>query len=149
MKEWIQPKGAVDMEFKESIADHGGRNALWNERLENIGWGLFLIIVGITFLGPEVQAPVGIWLIGGGLIMLGLNAVRYFCGIRPSSFTIGLGSVALVAGIASAISVKIVGVFLILIGASIILRPLFEQEVARTGHSTASASHQAKQGKPI
>lgn len=136
------------MESKEAIPDRTAKNVLWNERLENIGWGLFLIIVGVTFLGPEVQAPVGIWLIGGGLIMLCLNAIRYLSDIKTSSFTIGLGSVALVAGIASALSVKIVGVLLILIGTSIILRPLFEQEVAGTG-AAATASHTGKQRKPI
>ena len=116
------------MDSKESMPDPSARNALWNERLENIGWGLFLIIVGVTFLGPEVQAPLGIWLIGGGLIMLAINAVRYFSGIKTSSFTIGLGAIALAAGIASAFSVKLFGVLLILIGASIILRPFFDRK---------------------
>jgi len=137
------------METKERAADRGIKNVLRNERLENIGWGLFLIVVGITFLGPEVQASLGIWLIGGGLILLGLNAVRYLSGIKTSGFTIGLGSVALLAGVASALSVKIVGVLLILIGASIVLRPLFEKETTgTTGHPTA-ASHQARHGKAI
>jgi hypothetical protein len=112
------------METKESVTGHGAKNPIWNERLENIAWGLFLIIIGITFLGPDAEAPLGVWLIGAGLIMLGLNAVRYLSSIKTSSFTIGLGSVALVAGIASALSVKIFGVLVILIGASIILRPL-------------------------
>src|SRR5215472_13765345 len=98
------------METRQNIGGHSIRNTLWNERLENIGWGLFLIVVGITFLGPEVQASLGIWLIGGGLILLGLNAVRYLSGIKTSGFTIGLGSVALLAGVVSALSVKIVGV---------------------------------------
>jgi len=132
------------MDTRERIGGHSIRNTLWNERLESIGWGLFLIIVGVTFLGPEVEAPVGVWLIGAGLIMLGLNAVRYFSGIKTSSFTIGLGSVALVAGIASAFSVKIFGVLLILFGAGIIIRPFFEKEVVTGSGAAAPASHHGK-----
>jgi hypothetical protein len=132
------------METKESIAGSSARNTLWNERLENIAWGLFLIIVGITFLGPEVDAPLGVWLMGAGMIMLGLNVARYFSGIKTSSFTIGLGSVALVAGVASALSVKIVGVLLMVIGASIVLRPFFEKEVVPGGGATATAGHHGK-----
>ena len=132
------------MDTRESIGGHGVRNTLWNERLENIAWGLFLIIVGVTFLGPDVQAPVGVWLIGSGLIMLGLNVVRYFSGIKTSSFTIGLGSLALVAGIASAFSVKIFGVLLILFGAGIIVRPFFEKQVVPGPGATTAASHHGK-----
>ena len=134
----------VNMDTRQSIGAHSIRNTLWNERLENIGWGLFLIIVGVTFLGPEVEAPVGVWLIGAGLIMLGLNAIRYFSGIKTSSFTIGLGSLALVAGIASAFSVKIFGVLLILFGAGIIIRPFFEKEVVTGSGAAAAASHHGK-----
>ena len=132
------------MDTRESIGGHNLRNTLWNERLENIGWGLFLIIVGVTFLGPDVDAPVGVWLIGSGLIMLGLNAVRYFSGIKTSNFTIGLGSVALVAGIASGFSVKIFGVLLILFGAGIIVRPFFEKQVVPGSGATAAAGHHTK-----
>jgi hypothetical protein len=132
------------MDTRQSIGGHNISNTLWNERLESIGWGLFLIIVGVTFLGPEVEAPVGVWLIGAGLIMLGLNVVRYFGGIKTSSFTIGLGSLALVAGVASAFSVKIFGVLLILFGAGIIVRPFFEKEVGMRSGAAAAASHHGK-----
>jgi len=132
------------MDTRQNIGGHSIRNTLWNERLENIGWGLFLIIVGVTFLGPEIEAPVGVWLIGAGLIMLGLNAVRYFSGIKASSFTIGLGSLALVAGIASAFSVKIFGILLILFGAGIIIRPFFEREGVTQSGAPSAASHHGK-----
>jgi hypothetical protein len=134
----------VDMDTRESIGGHSLRNTLWNERLESIGWGLFLIIVGVTFLGPDIEAPVGVWLVGAGLIMLGLNAVRYFNGIKTSNFTIGLGSVAIVAGIASAFSVKVFRVLLILFGAGIIFRPFFGKEVVARSGAPAAASHHGK-----
>jgi hypothetical protein len=113
------------METKQMIDDHTASGAVWSDRLENIAWGLFLIIVGIAWLGQGAEVPLGICLTGGGLIMLALNAVRYFTGIKTSSFTIGLGAIAILAGIASALSVKIFGVLLILIGSAIILRPFF------------------------
>src|SRR5262245_20492487 len=141
--------GAVDMKTKEGFADHDMKTVLWNDRLENIGWGLFLIVVGITFLWPDVEAPLGIWLIGAGLILLGLNAVRYLSSVKTSGFTIGLGSVALVAGIVSPLSVKIAGALLILIGASIILRPLFEKEGAPAGGAPAPSRNHAKEGKAM
>jgi hypothetical protein len=116
------------MESKQMIDDHTANSATWNDRLENIAWGLFLIVVGIAWLGPGAEVPLGICLTGGGLIMLALNAVRYFTGIKTSSFTIGLGAIAILAGIASALSVKIFGVLLIVIGSAIILRPFFQKE---------------------
>src|ERR1700752_686064 len=72
------------METKQMIDDHTANSATWNDRLENIAWGLFLIVVGIAWLGPGADVPLGICLTGGGLIMLALNAVRYFTGIKTS-----------------------------------------------------------------
>ena len=48
-----------------------------NARLEAIGWALFLIWIGGLWLMPDERLPEETWLIGAGLIMLGLNGVRY------------------------------------------------------------------------
>ncbi len=95
-----------------------------NKRLETVGWGLFLIMLGGFALVKTV--PEGTWLIGAGLIMLGLNAVRLLLGIRASWFTLILGTVALLSGIGSVYGVDIpVGALLIiLIGLAIIVRAL-------------------------
>jgi hypothetical protein len=116
------------METKRMMDDPTASSADRKDRLESIAWGLFLIVVGIAWLEPGADVPLGICLTGGGLIMLALNAARYFSGIKTSSFTIGLGAVAILAGIASAFSVKFFGILLMLIGASIILRPFFEKK---------------------
>jgi hypothetical protein len=116
----------------------------WSDRLENMAWGLFLIVVGIAWMEPEAEVPLGICLTGGGLIMLGLNAARYFTGIKTSKFTVGLGAIAILAGIASALSVKIFGILLILIGAAIILRPLFHSKESSVGSGTRSAGQSPK-----
>ena len=70
-----------------------------NKRLETISWGLFLIMLGGFALVKGVHE--GTWLIGAGVIMLGLNAVRLAVGIRISWFTIVLGTIALLSGIGS------------------------------------------------
>src|SRR3972149_2042115 len=75
------------------------QKAALNKRLESIGWGLFLIMIGGIWLVPDEQVPEGTWLIGAGLIMLGLNLARYLNGIRMSGFTIVLGILALASGL--------------------------------------------------
>ena len=93
-----------------------------NHRLETVGWGLFLIMLGGFALVRGV--PEGTWLIGAGLIMLGLNAVRLMVGIRASWFTLILGTIALLSGLGSVYGVDIpVGpLLIILIGLAIVVR---------------------------
>ncbi len=101
-----------------------------NKQLETIGWALFLIMIGGLGLVPKELVPGGIWLIGVGLIMLGLNAARYLNGIKMSGFTIVLGILALLSGLSDFFRVQLplFPILLILIGAHILLRPLFEKE---------------------
>jgi hypothetical protein len=93
-----------------------------NRRLETLSWGLFLIMLGGLALVRDV--PEGTWLLGTGVIMLGLNAVRLLLGIRASWFTLLLGTFAVLAGLGSVLGVAIpVGpLMIILIGAAIIVR---------------------------
>jgi hypothetical protein len=104
-----------------SMSDEARKRDL-NKRLETVGWGLFLIMLGGFALVKGV--PEGTWLIGAGLIMLGLNAVRLLLGIRASWFTLILGTIALLAGLSSVLGVDIpVGpLLIILIGLAIIVR---------------------------
>lgn len=102
-----------------------------NQRLENISWGAFLVLIGGLWLVPDRWIPQGSWLIGAGLIMLGLNLARYRNGIRMSGFTLFLGVIGLFSGIASILSVDLplFPILLILIGANILLKPLFEKNL--------------------
>jgi hypothetical protein len=95
-----------------------------NRRLETVSWGLFLIMLGGFALVKDV--PEGTWLIGAGLIMLGLNAVRMLVGIRASWFTLIIGTIALLSGLGSVLGVDVpVGpVLIILIGLAIVVRAL-------------------------
>jgi hypothetical protein len=100
-----------------------------NGRLEAMGWGLFLIMVGGFALIPGEQIPRGVWSVGVGLIMLGLNAARYAYGLRLSGFTTFLGLLALLGGVAQLLGLEALeGAFLLIIlGAYLLLKPWFDR----------------------
>jgi hypothetical protein len=100
-----------------------------NKRLETIGWACFLIMLGGLGLVPNRLVPESAWLVGVGIIMLGLNAARYSKGLRPSSVTTVLGALALISGLGSlfGLDLPVFAIALILIGANLILKPLFEK----------------------
>lgn len=99
-----------------------------NRRLEEGGWGLFLLMIGGLMLIPDERLPHGTWLIGIGMIMLGLNVVRYLNQIRINVFTAALGVLALAAGLGILFGVKLplFAVFLLFIGASLMLKALLK-----------------------
>jgi hypothetical protein len=72
-----------------------------NKRLEDSVWGFFLLLIGTLLLLPSALVPQGAWLIGAGLIVLLLNGVRYVNDISVSRFTVVLGLVAVLVGLAS------------------------------------------------
>lgn len=96
------------------------------KRLDDIGWAIFLILTGVLWLFPESQVPPGTWLIGTGLLLLGLNAFRVIAKVPVSGFTTLLGTVALVAGLAAwwGIHLPLVALVLILLGVGILGRQL-------------------------
>ena len=65
-------------------------------RYVTIGWALFLILLGIIWLFPEI--PEGSFFIGVGVILLGLNLVKYLIGKEISQTSIFLGLIALIIG---------------------------------------------------
>lgn len=103
--------------------------AALNKRLEAVGWGLFLVMLGGFILVPGEQFPKGWWSIGVGLIMLGLNVTRYFYHIRMSGFTTFLGLVAIISGILELAGQDMLGgaLFLIILGAYILVKPWFDK----------------------
>ena len=113
---------------KQATAPQQEKIAL-NKRLETAGWGFFLIMAGGFALVPEAVIPKGLWSIGLGLIFLGLNAARYFNGIRMSGFTTFLGILSLAGGIAQMLGWKSMdgAYFLILLGAYLLLKPWFDK----------------------
>lgn len=103
--------------------------AILNKRLEAIGWGLFLIMLGGFALIPEALVPKGLWSIGVGVIMLGLNITRYYFEIKMSGFTTFLGIVSLLSGITQLMGLHSLdaAILLIVIGAYLIVKPWFEK----------------------
>lgn len=103
--------------------------AALNKRLETVAWGAFLILLGGFMFVPEEIIKGGWWSIGVGLIMLGLNAARYFYGLKMSGFTTFLGLLSVLGG-----ALEIVGLYeldgailLIVLGAYLLLKPYFEK----------------------
>ncbi|RJP52515.1 MAG: hypothetical protein C4583_06755 [Anaerolineaceae bacterium] len=87
-------------------------------------------MLGGQFLLKNVNLPDGIWDIGIGLIFLGLNAARYFSGLKMSGFTSFLGVIALLGGLAQMVFRFDLGgaLLLIVLGAMLILKPWFDQK---------------------
>jgi hypothetical protein len=112
-----------------SVDENTGKVAL-NKRLEDFGWGVLLITIGTIWLAPEKQVPHGSWLIAAGLIMLGLNAIRYFKRINMSGFSLVLGILALLAGVGQffSLNLPLFAIALIVIGACMLLKPLLEKD---------------------
>lgn len=100
-----------------------------NKRLETAFWGLFLIMLGGQWLLPKSTLPNGLWSIGVGLLLLGLNAARYFNNLRMSGFTTLLGILALVGGLGELVFKIDLGgaLLLIVLGSYLILKPWFEK----------------------
>ena len=82
---------------KKTVVDP--QKAALNKRLETIAWGCFLIMLGGFMFVPGEIIRGGWWSIGVGLIMLGLNAARYFNGLRMSGFTTFLGILSIIGGV--------------------------------------------------
>ena len=94
------------------------------KRFDEIAMALVLILTGGLWLAPAGLLPEGTWLAGAGLIVLGLNAARYFRGIKVSGFGITAGFVALAAGIGRILGrdLPIVPALLIILGAVLVIR---------------------------
>ncbi len=73
-----------------------GNKSRFNHNLSAFGWGALLIWWGICFLFDPITLAMSA--IGTGLIMLGLNAVRYFKGIPTVRTTTTWGIIALAWG---------------------------------------------------
>jgi hypothetical protein len=104
--------------------------AVLNKRLEGIGWGLFLIMLGGFGLVPNEVIPKGLWSIGVGVIMLGLNVTRYLLHIKTSGFTTFLGILALISGALQLFGMRTLegAIFLIILGLYLLVRPWFDKQ---------------------
>lgn len=117
-------------ESDQTSENKDAQKKVLDKRLDSIGWGLFLIMIGGLWLAPKKAVPEGTWLIGTGIIILGLMAVRYSYGIKVSGFWIVLGIVALAFGVSDVfgLNIPVFPILIILFGASVILKPLLKKK---------------------
>ncbi len=112
------------------VTEENARKEEFGQRLDALGWGLFLIMLGGLWLVPEDWGvPEGTWLIGTGVIILGLILVRYINGLQISGFWLFLGALALGTGLASVLGLDlpVFPILLVIAGAGILLKPLFDR----------------------
>ena len=105
-----------------STADHATAR-----KIDATTWGLLLLMTGVLLLLPSHSVPQGAWLLLAGMILLGASALRYVTRLRVSAFIVALGLLAVVAGISAiaGMDLPLFAVFLVLLGASIMLRSWF------------------------
>jgi len=94
------------------------------KRLDEIALALVLIMTGALWLAPKAMFPEGTWLVGVGLIVLGLNAIRRLRGLKMSGFGVVVGLVALAAGIGRILGqeLPIIPILLIVFGVGLVIR---------------------------
>jgi hypothetical protein len=116
-----------------SVSDSASKVAL-SKRLDDFGWAVLLIAIGTIWLMPEKLLPQGSWLIAAGIIMLGLNAIRYFNGIKMVGFSLVAGILALLAGLGKffGLTLPLFAIALIVIGVIMLLKPLLEKNAVST-----------------
>ena len=104
------------------------RRAAFANRLDDIGWGLFLLVTGGFWLVGD-RLPGGAWLTTIGAMLLALGAVRHRAGIRQNVVTLVLGILAVAGGIAdlSHASLPLLQLSLVAVGAYLVLKPLFRK----------------------
>ena len=111
----------------QTSAEHRVHDTHLDRRLNDIGWGLLLMLTGAIWLLPASAVPPGTWLYGVAVILLGVNVARYVKGIAVSGFSTALGIAALLAAVSQTwrSDPPLVAIFLLVIGASLVAKPLF------------------------
>jgi hypothetical protein len=102
------------------------RLAAFDHRLNDVGWGLFLMLIGGVWLLPDGTVSTGAWLIATGVLLLGLNVFRRIRGIPAHRVGVLLGLLAVITGmawLADAIA-PILPAALVAVGAWIVVKPL-------------------------
>jgi hypothetical protein len=124
-----QKQAEAESAEKSDLVVDPDKEAL-NKRLETMAWGLFLIMLGGFMFVPDQIIKGGWWSIGVGLIMLGLNAARYFNDLKMSGFTTFLGVISIIGGVLdlSGVDGADGAVLLIVLGGYLVLKPWFEKQ---------------------
>lgn len=113
--------------------------------LDEIAWACILVLTGGLWLVPEAWAPEGTWLAGFGLVLIGLEAVRFLLWREARGFGLVIGSVASAAGIGRMLGYefRIVPVLLIALGAVMVLRAV-ARSIGRDGPDHAALQEEGR-----
>ena len=86
-----------------------------------------MMLTGAIWLLPPAAVPPGTWLFGVAGILLGVNFARYIKHIAVSGFSVVVGIAAFVAAFSQLwrTDPPLVAIFLLVIGTSLVARPLF------------------------
>jgi hypothetical protein len=100
-------------------------------RLDVLGWGIFFLMTGVLMLFPSL--PEGIWLVGLGVLLLSLAAVRVALGLAIEWFGVILGAGALIAGFGTiaGIYIPVFALFLVACGLALIASVFRKGRAAR------------------
>ena len=113
-------------EYDDRAGQDGAEHREFDRTLDSIGWGMFFILLGGIWLVPESMVPEGLFLIGLGVIFLGLNIVKYVAGRAVSPFWVVIGLILLIIGISDSLGmdIPVIPIIVIIIGVSMIVKPL-------------------------
>ena len=100
------------------------------ERLDSVGFALFLIMLGVLWMQPEGRFPEDAWLVGFAAIIFVNNILRAFNGIKANWFFLLLAVIALAVWGDKfyGMDLSFFPVLFILIGISILWSALFKKE---------------------
>ena len=95
------------------------------KRLDDVGWGLFLLVTGGFWLFGD-GLPEGTWMTTIGVVLLALAGVRYHAGIAQNALTLILGILALAGGVAglARVSLPLLELSFVAVGAYLVLKAL-------------------------
>jgi len=86
-------------------------------------------MIGCLWLMPSFMVPQGTWLIGTGVIILGITWIRHINDIMIGKFWVVTGIIALASGLSNFLGIKLplFPILLVIIGISIIAKPLMKK----------------------
>ena len=102
-------------------------NPQLDRRLNDIGWGLLLMLTGAIWLLPPTAVSPGTWLFGVAVILAGVNVARYRKRLAISGFSVAVAIAAFLAAVSQLwrTDPPLVAIFLLVIGISLVARPRF------------------------
>jgi hypothetical protein len=88
------------------------------------------MLTGAVWLVPADRVPQSAWLFGVAAILLGINVLRYLTQIGVDGFSLVLGLMALVAAVGRwwGADLPLLAICLIIIGVSLIAKPLLAKD---------------------